>query len=65
MQLKRLVLAMLTFLALLVFDFHKANFWPRMQDERVVLKSSEVAYELFDIAVIRERELIRETKPIR
>jgi hypothetical protein len=32
-----------------------------MQGEKVVLESSEVAYKLFDTAVIRERELIRET----
>jgi len=35
----------------LVFHFYRANFWNRMQGEKVAQISPEVAYELFDTAV--------------
>ena len=38
-------------LAPLVFDFYRNNFWNRMQGDKVVSLSHEVAYELFDTSV--------------
>jgi len=38
-------------LAPLVFDFHRTNYWNRIQGDKVARISSEVAYELFDTAV--------------